>query len=488
MRESSLFVSVAECHRIFFSNYQMGTSEYMTIYNHHIRIGNIMKKRMKLVLTVVVCLFAAQVFAENEQKTITVKECVSLALQNNPDIRVFIEDENKSMADFQSVKGADSLNVNLIFTPQVFSRTSQGAVSTLTDGHNYYYPQLNLMGIYPLYHPGNGTRTTIARKAVDIARLQGKKGRNDVVNGVKSLYFALIRAHKTVLLKEQMRKNYENRLASIRVYVQRGDRAVIELSSAEVALSQVTLDLKAAQTLEQDTESELKAQMGLMSDAPDITAAEFPDLPDLKYNLDQIDGLINSYSTDVMIAGIRTDQARLAISAARQQHLPSADLQAGLMMVNTSVDLQRPSSYQDSGKWSRLPYIGMSVTLNLYAGGKIVAATDSAIADYNKALFAQRKQLITTRKDAKNSVRKLKELKEQISIARLNIQNSRTNLTLTQRSFDSGIVNQLVVQNAEVGLLQAEMSLIDAQSDYFKTLANLSNQIGLEEEFLCGTN
>lgn len=430
-------------------------------------------------------------FAQTEQRTVTVQECVSLALQNNPDIRVLLEDENKTIADYKAAQGADSLKADLNIMPRAAHNKSLVTVDTQTSGNYYYCPYLNIQATYPLYNPVTKMRVELARKNIDAAKLQGKKGRDDFVANVKTLYFALIRQHQIVQLRQQMKKNYEARLASIKVYVQRGDRPVMDQSSAEVALSQVVIDLKAAQNLEADIMSDLKIAMGLANDSPDIAVTDFPELPELTIGLDQIEGMINNYCSDVQIAANRTEQAKLAISAARVQHLPVALLSGLFQYANADVDLQRSRSYANMSKeksWDRSMYFGAQVTINLWSGGRIAAQTDSAVADYNKAIYNQRKQSMNARKNAQTYVRRLKELKEQVKVVKLNIANSKMNLTLTQRSFDSGIVNQLVVQNAEMGLLQAQMSLNDAQFEYFKTLASLSNLIGLEESFLCGTN
>jgi outer membrane protein TolC len=423
-----------------------------------------------------------------EMPAVTVKDCVSLALQNNPDIRILIEDDNKSVAAYGMEVGADSLSVNLIFQPQMIDTSSNSNISQPTPGESFYfYPSFSLLATYPLYTPGNGKRIAIARKGIDVSKLQGKKSRDDVILGVKTLYYSLVRAHKMVALRQQMKTNYENRLASVKVYVQRGDRPVMEQSTAEVALSQVCLDLMADQNVEKATMAELKAQLGMLSDAPDLLVADFPELPVLKYNLDQIYGLVDSYSADVMIAGIKTEQARLAVSASREQHLPSVSVLFGTTYSDTTVNLQKMTTY-NTGKWEQLFIFGATASLNLYSGGRISSSTDSALADYNKSLYYQRKMLINSRKTAKTNYSRLQELKEQIKFVHLNIENSRTNLLLTKRSFDSGIVNQSVVQTAEMTFLQSEVGLIDAQLEYFKTLASLSNLIGLEEEFLCGAN
>ena len=73
-----------------------------------------MKFNQILLLCICMC-FPIALSAQN--KIVTVKDCVSLALQNNPMIRMAIEEENRSLASYRIVQSSDSLNVNFGFAP-----------------------------------------------------------------------------------------------------------------------------------------------------------------------------------------------------------------------------------------------------------------------------------------------------------------------------------------------------------------------------------
>ncbi|MGL4370093.1 MAG: TolC family protein, partial [Spirochaetota bacterium] len=174
-----------------------------------------------------------------QTQPVTADDCVSIALQNNPLIRVAVEDEKRALASYRVVQGNDSLLVNLGITPVFWDFESLSTPATPMEGGNNigYYPLIGLTASYPLINPGSSAKEDASRKNYDIARIMGKKGKDDIILNVKQLYYGYIRANRAVAVREQMKKNYENRLSTIKILVRNGDRPVLEQSQAEVSLS-----------------------------------------------------------------------------------------------------------------------------------------------------------------------------------------------------------------------------------------------------------
>jgi outer membrane protein TolC len=418
----------------------------------------------------------------SQDRPISLQECLSVAIQNNPDIRLSVEDESKALADYQYIKAIDRLQVVGALQGQDKETIKVGSIGT-------YSLFAGLIASYPLARPGQGSREDIARRGLDIAKINEKKMKDSVVLLVKSSYYGCIAAKKYTDLRERIKKNYEHRLLSVKGLVRTGDRLILDQSMAEVSLSQATLEFQKARNQELIIKSELKASMGLQPDSSDITVEDYPDLSFLKYGIDEINNFIDQYCPDVLTARVQTEMARDKIWMIRALHLPTVDLQMAWGIENDSIDSKavRYRDVMDSKNWGSVIHFGVTAKVSIFNGGSINAQTDSAIAEHKKAIYYESKVILQMRKNARNFVNKLNELRDQIEISRLNIENSRINMNLAQRSYDSGIGNQLIVQNAEMSLLQAEMSLIEAKQNYFTVMAQLANMIGIEENELCGT-
>jgi outer membrane protein TolC len=421
------------------------------------------------------------VFAQT--KPVSLKECLDIALQNNPDIRLAFEEQNKNMADYQFVKAQDRL--------QVYAGTNSSEDSSTVrtkDQLALYQIFAGIYATYPLLHPGQGAKEDMSRGKINISKIADKKVKDGVLLSVKNAYYGCIAAHKNTELRDRMKSNFAKRLVSIKGLVQTGDRPILEQSMAEVSLSQSNLEYQKAKNQEKVAESELRAAMGILSDSSPILTEDFPESYQLKYSIDEINNFVDQYCADVLIARVETEMSMSGIWFARAQHLPVVNITVLYGRTKYGIDPQHVEykSLTDRKEWKSSFGFIFDARLPIFNGGAITAQTDGAIADYNKALYNERKVILQSRKNAQNYVNKLNELRDQIEISRLNIENSRVNLNLAQRSYDSGIGSQIVVQNAEMSLLTAELGLITAKQEYFSTIAMLSNLIGLEEKDLCG--
>lgn len=432
-----------------------------------------------LYATVAVLAVSSIAFAQS--KTISLRECIEIASQNNPDIRLAAENQNGAVADFQYEKALDRLQVNGVLQSSEMDNSETERIST-------YKVFAGLVATYPLVRPGQGAKEEIARKKVDVSKIGEKKVKDQVLLSVKTLYYQCISARKNTELRDRIRSNFAKRLVSIKGLVQTGDRPILEQSMAEVSLSQSNLEYQQAKNQEKVAEAELRVAMGVMSDASPILTEEFPDIYQPKYSVDEINNFIDQYCSDVLIARAQTEITREGIWYARAQHLPVVDLVGLWGRQYNDLDPQniKYKDLTDRKRWRDKVGFTLNAKVSIFNGGAITAQTDSAIAEFNKSIYNERKVLLQARKNAQNYLNKLNELRDQIEISRLNIENSRVNLNLAQRSYDSGIGSQLVVQNAEMSLLQAELGLISAKMEYFSTIAMLANLVGIEENELCG--
>ncbi|HNX58081.1 MAG TPA: TolC family protein, partial [Spirochaetota bacterium] len=402
-------------------------------------------------------------------------------LQNNPDIRLAVENQNGTMADYRYVKALDRLQVNGELSPSQSSTTE-------TERVGKYNIFAGLVATYPLVNPGQGAKEEMARRKVDISKIQEKDTKDQVLLSVKTSYYQCIAAHKNTELRDRIRSNFAKRFVTIKGLVQTGDRPILDQSMAEVSLSQSNLEYQQARNREKVAESELRAVMGVMTDSSPIITDDFPDIYQPKYSIDEIYNFIDQYCSDVQIARSHTEIAREGIWHARSMHLPEVNLIGfwGRQYNNLDPKNIKYNELSDRKRWEDKIGFAMAAKVSIFNGGAITAQTDSAIADYNKAIYNERKVLLLARKNAQNYLNRLNELRDQIEISRLNIENSRVNLNLAQRSYDSGIGSQIVVQNAEMSLLQSELNLIGAKMEYFSTIARLANLVGIEENELCG--
>jgi outer membrane protein len=444
------------------------------------------------------------VFAHGENKKVSLKECIEIASQNNPEIKLSAEEQNTARAYynqknaenipqlyafFRENKGSDADRPELnpkskYYDPKIKQAYDSGEYKF--DNNSFIQLQAGVAVTYPLVDPSRKNEENVALKRLDMYRLMDKKTKDSILTNVKRLYYECLFAKKTTELRQKMITNFEKRLASIRVLVRTGDKPIFEQSSAEVSLSQAKLDFQRSNNFEQQQKAELKAAMGLLQDATDLLLEDYAaNIPVLKYSLDEIYRFVDD-CTELRIAKINAEMNRERIYTARAQHLPKVDFTASYLYQNSfDVSKEPMNSLSTGSNWSPQWFIALEGKLSIFSGGAIEAMADGALSEYNKSLYNNQKVLINVRKDATNLFNKLTELKEQLSISRLNIENARVNLNLAQRSYDGGVGNLFLVQGAETSLLQTEMYYAESIKSYYQTLAALASIIGVDEEVLC---
>ena len=108
-----------------------------------------------------------------------------------------------------------------------------------------------------------------------------------------------------------------------------------------------------------------------------------------------------------------------------------------------------------------------------------------AVSGYNVTLYYEKKVRLNIRSMIRSSFQHLNELIKQINMSKLMVLNAKKHMRLSQRYYETGVGSQHHVRNAELSVLNAELDAIKARYQYFITLSNLSNIVGLKEENLC---
>jgi multidrug efflux system outer membrane protein len=445
--------------------------------------------------------FLVPLSVRGEGNPVTLKSCLEIALLNNPDIKSAGEEINRAKASYggRKAEGWPQIYAKTYMDrgDDRYKKTSDGtAYLTETSENKEKIPfvkfGVGVEGTFSLFNLPQSVNIEIASRYITLAQLNEKKVRDSVSTSVKQIYYEVLYQHRNAELQKKIIESQERRYDSIRILVQTGDRSMIDQSAATVTLAQAKLDYQRMKNAEATQKSELKAIMGLLNDSTEMTLGEFPSgIPSLKYSLDEIYKFIE-YSTDVQIAKINSGIQQTKIKAARSSHLPMVDLFGGYYYENPKVDISgdlegRSWSEQLKNKkaWGPTLGFGFRASLSIYNGGRIEAAADESFAEYNKSLYENQRVLVRLRKDATNYFNRLAELRQQLEVSRLNIENARVNYTLAQKGYDAGIRDLRSLQDAEASYLSTEMWSFGAKKEYFQVLAALANLIGVDEEVLC---
>ena len=339
---------------------------------------------------------------------------------------------------------------------------------------------------YPLLAPGYSEKVDLARRGLDMSKVTDIKSRGGIILSVRNAYYGYLSSIMVVRLRERIKNNYEVRLGSTKVMVRNGDRPLYDLSAAEASFSQAQLDYDQAMNNQMFMRSELFAAMGVPETEGELLVEDIRDLPELKYNLSEMYRIAEEHSPDIILASYQKDTARVGIEVAQAAHSPYMNLYVmGGMENDTLHGRQYFNQNFRSENWTPSFHGGVLSGISVYSGGGISASVDSALAEYNKAIYNERKIAIQVRKQITQSVSKINAMRKQIEISHVNVRNAQINLEVSKKMYDNGVGAIALVQNAEMAVFTAELAEIDAKFGYLNALALLANLVGLDEALLC---
>ena len=129
--------------------------------------------------------------------------------------------------------------------------------------------------------------------------------------------------------------------------------------------------------------------------------------------------------------------------------------------------------------------VNLIARVNIFASGGIEAGVDSARAEYNKALYKEKDMQQSIRTLVENQYTTVQDMKKQIELSKIVKENAEKSLIMTKKTYETGAVNQLELQDAMMAYENAEMNYQRARFDYLMAIAKISSMVGLGEDTLC---
>ncbi len=440
----------------------------------------------KTILPLFIVLCSIQLSAEG--RTVTINECIEIALQNHPDYFISIEDQKNSVADYRIARSQKSIIVNgEIRTIETDKDTTTTNEIKIPGKDTYIGLFAGLTLNYNIYDPRRDYAEDMARAGIDFYKIKSLKTRMDIILEVKSAYYGYLLARNQVLIREEILKKNQKKTILTKQLFDGGSRPILDVSKSEVELAEAQLQYEMARVQERKMKSNLLHAMGLEdSDEIELVPEDISDIPDVTVSIDDLYRMSQIYSPILRMSVLEKRIARMKIDSEVAAHYPRVDL-----VMGAGYTLERIYGFdtiEDNFKgesWSPAFYGLFTISIPVYSGGRISAKIDSSESDYNKVAYKEKKILIQTKNQIRDYYKTLENMKKQMELAGLMVKNAERHLLLAQKSYDNGGGSQLELQDAELSVIKARIDYLEAKYNYMITLARLANIIGIGEEAIC---
>lgn len=284
-----------------------------------------------------------------------------------------------------------------------------------------------------------------------------------------SAYFQLRAWDATIALYESTMKNRQGAVDLARSRYEKGLVAVLDLTDAEVQLTNVQADYDHAVRERTIQENFIAALIG-------IPASEFTLEPNpLKEEPPLIPAGV---PTDILkkrpdIAEAERNMAaqHAMIGVAYASYFPSVDLTAAIGWLSPTIKyFLRPKGYY----WM----LGADVGQTLFDGGRISANVDLAYARFNETTGNYQEIVLRAFREVEDSLNSLEWEKKQFDHLYLSTQSATKSYDLSQLRYLKGLTNYIDVVEREQTQLIAQRSYINVLGNRYQSTIQLIKALG----------
>ena len=393
---------------------------------------------------------------------LTVRDCVRIALANSPkaiQARLAVQSAAVSLSNAKNVLlptvsaeiQTGAFNNKTIGTP----RTSDHEVTSSIDAG------LSISGLTDIGRTIRTQKLELERAQLALANVE-----NSLIASVKSAYYGLLAAQRTVVIRTQSRDLYQDQYERTKAFYDQGLRPKVDVTTAEVDLNNAILSLIRATNLVKTQNAVLANVMGVTHNKEfvlngEIETEEFP----LTFEQALVQAYANRPDVHSSKTGLRIQEIKL--SQAKAAYWPTFTMGAAFSKSGDEFKLDSDQTRLFAGV--EIPIFS---ALKVYNGVK-QAKINLAAAQNNDRSLSNDVYL-----EVQNAFVKLNEAAESIPVAVSNVEKAKENMELAQGRYNEGIGDMISLKDAQVAYTNAELSQLTARYDYAVALAALKQAMG----------
>ncbi|MEJ5300301.1 MAG: TolC family protein [Thermodesulforhabdaceae bacterium] len=396
-------------------------------------------------------------------EVLNLQRCIDISLRQHPDI----------WASRYSVQAAESKvgQAKSGYYPQITATTGYSNTKSMSTpdvtgkSFNDYIGQTTLK--QNLFDFGKtSAQVDVQRKSTQSSLFDSENTTVQVVFTVKQAYYSLLRAKKNCNVAAEIVKQYQLHLNQAKGLYEVGVKPKIDVTKAEVDLTNARLNLIKAENAVKIAKATLDNAMGLPR-APEYDIEDSLTMDRLSITFEE--ALERAYKER---ADLKSIQAKIG-SATRSVDLAKKDFYPNLA---TKITYSIPRNGNFSGDdWD----VGLSFNVPIFSGFSTTYKVQEAKANLGmlKANEESLKQKIYL--EVKEAYLNMVEAQERINAAELAAKQAQENLELARGRYGVGTGSSIEMTDALVAYARSQVEYIQALYDYKIAEASLLKAMGV---------
>jgi outer membrane protein TolC len=419
----------------------------------------------KLVLAVFILLQFS--WSAQAADSLTVEQCVSLALKQSPELKKAQANLSLAGASLQGSLGTilPHLSANSIFS-------QRGPVTIDQNGHyDTYSTGLNVgMSLVNLSGWADITGTALARQSAGAAYQLAVAS---LAYRVKEAFYGLAKLEKAVEVARSSVKQSQEQSKRAEAMFQLGSLSRADMLKIQVRLTQNRVDLLSAESNLLTARQSLAGLLGISGEAAINPNLELPDTTLIRAVSDSVTPAELEQNPAYRLADKNRKSKKAGLWAAWLDKLPylSGSYSYG---YSDSRQFKDNSDWIDRDSWST----SLSLNWNIFDGGISASRIRQAAAQLKTAdadLFSSRQAVYSELKLAKLS---LAMSREAIGLVADLLQQASEDYKLTTEKYRLGSASVLDLLSSQLTYNQAQQQAANTLCDYYLSLARLDKALG----------
>ncbi len=402
-----------------------------------------------------------------EVRTLTLRQALDLAQKQSPDVMVARLDEQKAQAAVRIVHDP--------FTPKVFAGSGAAKTWGYPSAVNGQPPSIfEAQTVMSLFNRPQSWEVARARENARGAGIDTQSKTDEVLFRVASLYVDAAQAARTAEFAGQEVEATTGAAEAMRARVSQGYELPIEGKRAELNLARAQLRGHGAAADQDYTEAALATVLGF-PDTDRVRAAPVPSGEDPATGLEQSlpeseDAAVETAlrnSRELRLLQSQLQAANFGVMEQKAQRLPQVDLVAQYALF---------AKYNYEGYFTKFQRnnaeLGLSFKIPLLVGSAAGGAASQAEDDMAKARIQMNNARSRIAADTRKSYGELKQEEEARTVARLDLDVAREQLSILLAQLDEGRATSRQVDDAR--FVEQEKWIAFYQSEYAVERARLT--------------
>ena len=434
----------------------------------------------------ILCLFLVPL-SQAETLELSLEESIRIALENNPNIEIARQQYQASQGVLTQAKS--------FYWPQLSAGVGYGRQYIDTDRQSFDAQATNqefldednvgsgLLQASQLIYDFGKTTGLIDASSFNLQASGENLAQvyHDLVFDVKSRFYTVLEAQRLIVVAEQAVTNYEQQLYRAQRFYESGVRTKIDVTNAEVNLSNQKLNLLRANSNFKTSLVSLEQVLGtvpnngdyepLTSEPPlDALASQKPEMPE---TLDILLQTAEQNRPGLKEFLFLIQAAEASVTQAKGDYWPTIDAVGDYNKFETDLPAL-------SDQWQITARLNWEFFSGFETEGKVAEAT----AQLREVQAGLRDFELEVTRDVTDSYLRADENREGVDIADQTLELAEENLRLAEGRYKAGIGDLLEFNDAQLLYTENQSNLVITYYNYLTALARIDRAVGVTPELV----